>query len=191
MRADRSWWQVPLWSPMHLLATCSVVLVLLFVAGKFQGSSNARPGPSPSSSAITAESPTSSSTSRASVEEPSEASAPVPTPPVARRPLKKSASSEDVAAAFVATWARRYDETGTWRSGVMELSTPGFAELLRKADPLHVPATKSLGHPKLLKKTKGSRVIQVATDSGPVAVTTVKTSGRWLVGGIRPVEEGR
>lgn len=190
MRSDRSWWQVPLWSPVHLLATCSVVLVLLFAAGKFQGSSEAKPDPSRSSAAITAQSPTSSSTPRASAKTTSATSATARSS--ATHPVgKKLATPEEVAEAFVVVWSRRYDEPSTWRTGVTALSTPKFAKLLRKTDPLRVPATRSLGHPKLLQRTKKSRVIQVSTDSGPVAVTTIDTKGRWLVGDIRPIEKGR
>lgn len=191
MRSDRSWWQVPLWSPVHLLATCSVILALLFAAGKLQGSSEATPAPSrSSSSAITAQSPTSSSTSRASADTTPTTSATARSS--ATHPVgKKLATPEEVAEAFVVVWSRRYDEPRTWRTGVMALSTPKFAKLLRKTDPLRVPATRSLGHPKLLQRTKKSRVIQVSTDSGPVAVTTIDIKGRWLVGDIRPIEKGR
>lgn len=189
MRSDRAWWQVPMWSPRHLLVTCLVVLVLLFAVGRFQGQPTAAPGPASVETAPTATHSAEANTASAT------GPAPTPTVPSTQvanpSAVRAPATASEVAEAFVMAWSRRYDDKAPWRARVTQLSTPQFGKLLAKTDPLQVPATRSFGGAKVLKKTKRSRLIRVSTDAGRVAVNVVKVDDRWLVGSIQPVEQGR
>lgn len=189
MRQKRSWWQIPLWSPGHLLATCAIGIAALFLVGQLQGASRATPTEGPTASTA-ASSPTTPSSSPSTAEPSSPAlvaEAPTATPERAAKP----SSGVEAAEAFVEAWSRRYDPPDKWRSAVTSLSAPEFAELLGKTNPHSVPATRSLGHAKILSKSKGSRRVQVSTDSGPVAVTVKQSDGEWRVSGIEPVNTGR
>lgn len=189
MRQKRSWWQIPLWSPRHLLATSAVGVAALFLVGQLQDNSGATTTEA-ATAPSTASSPTTTSSSPPAVVAPSPAvvaEAPTTTPEKTAEP----STAIDTAEAFVEAWSRRYDPPDKWRSAVTNLSTPEFAKLLSKTNPRSVPATRSLGHAKILSKSKGSRRVQVSTDSGPVAVTVTQSGGRWRVAGIEPVNTGR
>lgn len=196
MRPNRSWWQVPLWSPMHLIATCVALLAILFLAGQLQGTPEADPVEPPASSTSSSTgSPTQSPKPASETSQPTPSSA-IPKEPASAKETSrptgaKAVTAVAVAESFVRAWSRRYDPADEWRDRVTALSTPRFGKLLDKTDPLRVPATRSTGGGKVLNKGKRSRRIQIGTDSGPVAVITVKSGGRWLVSSIQPVDRGR
>lgn len=189
MRQKRSWWQIPLWSPRHLLATSAVGIAALFLVGQLQDSSGATPTEAATApTAVSSPTTTSSSPSAAVPSSPAVvAEAPTATPEKTAEP----STGVEAAEAFVEAWSRRYDPPEKWRSAVTDLSIPEFAKLLRQTDPHSVPATRSLGHAEILSKSKGSRRVQVSTDSGPVAVTVKQAGGQWRVAGIEPVNTGR
>lgn len=185
----RSWWQIPLWSPGHLLATCAVGIAALFLVGQLQESSGATP--TEATTAPTAASSPTTPSSSPSTAEPSSLALVAEVPTATPEKTAEPSSGVDAAEAFVEAWSRRYDPPDKWRSAVTNLSTPEFAKLLGKTNPHSVPATRSLGHAKILNKSKGSRWVQVSTDSGPVAVTVKQSDGEWRVAGIEPVNTGR
>lgn len=189
MRPKRSWWQIPLWSPRHLLATSAVGIAALFLVGQLQDSSGATTTEA-TTAPTSASSPTTTSPSP-SVAAPSSPAEVAEASPATPARTVEPATGVDAAEAFVEAWSRRYDPPDKWRSAVTNLSTPEFAKFLGKTNPHSVPATRSLGHAKVLSKSNGSRRVQVSTDSGPVAVTVKQSDGEWRVAGIEPVNTGR
>lgn len=193
MSPERSWWQIPLWSPKHFATTCAAALIALFLAGQVVGSDAPATAVAASGAstprAVAAEEPAGSS---------SQSMAPTPTPQVpaspsssATRNSSRATGPGDAASSFVAAWARPYDRADRWRGVLTRLSTPAFAHLIQKAEPEHVPATRSFGDPKVLKQTPRSAAVRISTDAGPVKIGLRHTGGRWLVGAIEPIEEGR
>lgn len=193
MSPERSWWQIPLWSPKHFAVTCAAVLVALLLAGQVVGSD------APTTAAATS----AGSTPRpVAAEEPAgsnpRSTAPTPKPQVpaspsssATRISSRATGPRDAASSFVAAWARPYDRADRWRDVLTPLSTPALARLIQKAAPEHVPATRSFGDPKVLKQTTRSATVRITTDAGPIKIGLRRTGGRWLVGAIEPIEEGR
>lgn len=193
MSPERSWWQIPLWSPKHFAMTCTVAFMALVLAGQVVGSdkppSAVAPSAASTSWAVAAEKPAESS---------SQSTAATPRPQVLASPSSsvtrissRATGPRDAASAFVAAWARPYDRTDRWHDVLAPLSTPAFAHLIQKAEPEHVPATRSFGDPKVLKQTPRSATVRITTDAGPLRIGLRRTGGRWLVGAIEPIEEGR
>lgn len=193
MSPERSWWQIPLWSPKHFAMTCAVALMALFLAGQVVGSDASATAAATSAGstpqAVAAEEPAESSSRRTS---------PTPNPQLpasqssgATRISSRAAGPRDAALFFVAAWARPYNRSDRWRDVLTPLSTPAFARLLQKAEPEHVPATRTFGDPKVLNQTTRSATVRITTDAGPVKISLRRAGGRWLVGSIEPIEEGR
>lgn len=193
MSPERSWWQIPLWSPKHFAVTCAVALMALFLAGQVVGS-DAPATAAATSAASTPRALTAQELAGGSPQSTaSTPSAPVPASPTssATRISSRATGPRDAASSFVAAWARPYDQADQWRDVLTPLSTPAFARLIHEAEPQHVPATRSFGDPKVLKQTTRSATVRINTDAGPVKIGLRHTGGRWLVGAIEPIEEGR
>ena len=95
-----------------------------------------------------------------------------------------------IAAAFVAAWARPDLDGPTWRAGLRPYVSQAFYETLRSVDPANVPATKVTEAPAGQAGSAGAGQWTVGTDAGDVTVSAQLEDGRgWVVTNILPARQ--
>jgi hypothetical protein len=95
----------------------------------------------------------------------------------------------DAATGYVQAWARPTLDQPTWLAGVQPLVLPAYAPMLADTDPANVAATTLTGAPRPVSSTTDTVVVDVPTDAGPIRVTVVAASGRWLIATAAPAPE--
>ncbi|TDQ04085.1 hypothetical protein [Labedaea rhizosphaerae] len=184
----RRLWGWPLRSPKHLVIAlvgfAVVVTVLAIVVAKLSG-----PGRQPVAAPSTDDTTTSTTQNVAPPVEPSTGpttSSPLPT----RLPAPPSPSTAapdpealDVATRWTAAWANHPAGVSTyqWLQGMRPYTTEEYMTIMESIDPANVPATKVTGPATAISSVAGSIDVRVPTDSGPLAITLIKTTEGWRV----------
>ena len=105
-----------------------------------------------------------------------------PTPSIPATPE----SPEEVAVAFVRTWARPDAAIEGWQARCQALSTQRFASELDLASSAAVPASRVVGDTEVLRRSEGAALVRIPTDGGAVHVALELTAAGWRVDGIDP-----
>ena len=182
----RRLWGWPLRSPRHLVMTivgfAVVVAVLAIAVAKLSGpapkpvATNLDPTTTTTQNVAPAPAPTDTSTT----------SSPLPT----RLPAPPSPSTAapdpaalDVAVRWTTAWANHPAGVSTyqWLQGMRPYTTEEYMTIMESIDPANVPATKVTGPATAISSVAGSIDVRVPTDSGPLAITLIKTDAGWRV----------
>ncbi|MBW0103076.1 hypothetical protein [Pseudonocardia sp. KRD291] len=186
--AYRSIWQWPLRSPVNLVVSL-VVLVLLasgavYLGGKLGGSAQ-------SGGLLAGDAPPSVSAEPSSGSSAAPSTTPTPTalPPVAPltpRALPLSAAPPEALAAarnWTAAWVNHPPGTtnARWTAGMRPFTTEEYLGVLAAVDPTNVPATAVTGAPKPTRVSPRSVQVEVPTNALKLSVLVVDTDAGWRV----------
>jgi hypothetical protein len=89
-----------------------------------------------------------------------------------------------VAAQFMKAWMRGQLGAEQWHAGIEPYATPALAAKLSGVDPAGVPAERTTGEAKLIRRSVGSVAVTMPVDSGTVELRLVVVDGEWLVDGV-------
>jgi hypothetical protein len=185
----RRLWGWPLRSPKHLVITLcvfgAIVLVLTIAVAKLSG-----PGRRPIiAGPATGTTPTTTTTQNVAPL-PAPATSTPSTPMGTRLPAPPSPSSAppdpqalDIATRWTTAWANHPKGVSTyeWLQGMRPYTTEEYMTIMESIDPANVPATRVTGPATAVSSLAGSIDVQVPTDSGPLAVTLIRTGEGWRV----------
>jgi hypothetical protein len=89
-----------------------------------------------------------------------------------------------VAAEFITAWLRSQLGPEQWHAGIEPYATPALAAKLSGVDPAGVPAERTTGEAKVIRRGAGSAAVTVPVDSGAVELRLIVVDGGWLVDGV-------
>ncbi|QIM22015.1 hypothetical protein G7075_14170 [Phycicoccus sp. HDW14] len=167
------WWRWPLWSWRHLAVTLLVAATLLAALGRVSTLGDPAPkgAPDPVMSTASPEA------------QPGSSSAPY-------APTASTAAGEtgpdDVALAFVRTWARPNADITTWRSECASFATGRLAKVLESSSSASVPSSRALGSADIVERSEAAARVRVPTDGGAVLVSLERVRTEWRVDDIGP-----
>jgi hypothetical protein len=184
----RRLWGWPLRSPKHLIITlvglAVGVAVLAIAVAKLSG-------PAPRAAAAPSTTDTSASTTQNVAPPTDPSTAPTTSTPMQTRlpapPSPSSAAPDpaalDVAVRWTSAWANHPSGVSTyqWLQGMRPYTTEEYMTIMESIDPANVPASKVTGPATAISSVAGSIDVRVPTDSGPLAVTLIKTTEGWRV----------
>jgi hypothetical protein len=185
----RRLWGWPLRSPKHLviaLVVFAVVVMVLAIATAKLGGRGRQPVAAPGTDTETSTSTAQNVAPPAQASTTPTTSGPLPT----RLPAPPSPSTAapdpqalDVAVRWTSAWANHPAGVSTyqWLQGMRPYTTEEYMTIMESIDPANVPATKVTGPATAISSVAGSIDVRVPTDSGPLAVTLIKTTDGWRV----------
>lgn len=184
--AYRGIWQWPLRSPLRLLVTVVLLLVLasgaVFVGGKLGGSARTGGLLAGGAPATSEPGPVSGTGSPA---EPTPTALP-PVAPLTPTTLPLSAAPAEalqVARSWTAAWVNHRPGTTNeqWTAGMRAFTTDEYLGVLSAVDPANVPATAVTGTPRATRVSPRSVQVEVPTNALKLSVLVVDTDAGWRV----------